>query len=372
MRESQKLTDLIGKIYDATLEPTSWSEVVANITQFVGGQACGIITKDPVSKLGNTQYYCGVDPHYIQLYADTYAKFDPLATLPRFGQVASIPDLVSYDDYRRGRFYQEWLKPQGWADLANIVLEKADSNCAFLLTVVPHKGCMVDGEMRKRIAAVAPHARRALLIGKSMDRTQCEVTTFAETLNGLSAGMFLVDESGRIVHANAAAHDMLYGNDFVRSVGGKLTSPDPRIDQTLREVLTTCTGGDAAIDSKTIALPLTAHDGQRYIAHVLPLTSGARRAAGITYKAVAAVFVRKAELESPLDAVAQAYKLTPAELRVLLSIIDVGGVPEAAAALGVAATTVKTHLYRLFDKAGVSRQADLVKLVAGFANPLVG
>ena len=55
-----------------------------------------------------------------------------------------------------------------------------------------------------------------------------------------------------------------------------------------------------------------------------------------------------------------------------MAIVEVGGVPETAEALGVAETTVKTHLYRLFDKTGVSRQADLVKLVAGFSNPLVG
>jgi DNA-binding CsgD family transcriptional regulator len=77
-------------------------------------------------------------------------------------------------------------------------------------------------------------------------------------------------------------------------------------------------------------------------------------------------------MASPLDIIAMGYTLTPAELRVLLAIVDVGGVPEAATALGMAETTVKTHLYRLFDKAGVNRQADLVKLVAGFANPLVG
>jgi DNA-binding CsgD family transcriptional regulator len=50
----------------------------------------------------------------------------------------------------------------------------------------------------------------------------------------------------------------------------------------------------------------------------------------------------------------------------------VGGVPETAEALGIAETTVKTHLSRLFAKTGASRQADLVKIVAGFSNPLLG
>jgi DNA-binding CsgD family transcriptional regulator len=41
-----------------------------------------------------------------------------------------------------------------------------------------------------------------------------------------------------------------------------------------------------------------------------------------------------------------------------------------AAALGVADTTVRTHVSRLFEKTGATRQADLVKLVAGYAAPL--
>ena len=39
--------------------------------------------------------------------------------------------------------------------------------------------------------------------------------------------------------------------------------------------------------------------------------------------------------------------------------------------LGISETTVKTHLQRVFEKTGTSRQSDLVKLVAGYINPLV-
>jgi DNA-binding CsgD family transcriptional regulator len=54
-----------------------------------------------------------------------------------------------------------------------------------------------------------------------------------------------------------------------------------------------------------------------------------------------------------------------------LAVVEVGGVPEVAEALGIAETTVRFHLRQLFAKTGTRRQADLVKLVAGFANPLV-
>jgi DNA-binding CsgD family transcriptional regulator len=72
-----------------------------------------------------------------------------------------------------------------------------------------------------------------------------------------------------------------------------------------------------------------------------------------------------------LEAIAQHFQLTPAELRVLVAIVEVGGVPEVAAVLGISETTVKTHLQRLFEKTGTHRQADLVMRVAAYSNPLV-
>ena len=75
-------------------------------------------------------------------------------------------------------------------------------------------------------------------------------------------------------------------------------------------------------------------------------------------------------LATPLATLAETYQLTPGEARVLGAIVEAGGVPEAARALGVSETTVKTHLCHVFDKTGTKRQAELVKLVAGFASPL--
>jgi DNA-binding CsgD family transcriptional regulator len=153
----------------------------------------------------------------------------------------------------------------------------------------------------------------------------------------------------------------------------KLVATNAVAAQALNDIFTGAGQGDAAANIKGVAVPLTGRDGERYVSHVLPLTAGARRRAGMSHAAVAAVFVRKASIEapSPPETIARHYSLTPTELRVLLVNVEVGGVAETADALGIAAATVKTHLHRVFGKTGVNRQADLVKLVAGFANPLL-
>jgi DNA-binding CsgD family transcriptional regulator len=366
MNAAQKISRVIEDIYDAALEPARWKDVVVGINEFVGGRACGVFSKDSISKSGVTHYYCGADPHYIQLYSETHCKFDPLASLPPFGKVVSIPDLVPFDEYSRGRFYQEWLRPQECVDAANVLLEKSRTNCPVLLTVLAAKH-MVDDEMRRRISLFVPHLHRALMINKAIEYKKAEAATFADTLDGLGAGIFLVDAQCHIAHVNAAGQQMLDDDDFLRIVAGQLNARGRQANHDLREAIANDDPGQATHGA---AIPLIAHDGERYVAHLLPLKSVAR-GTDVPSRAVAAVFVRKVELDGSYGGlVASAFGLTPAELRVLLAIVEVGGVPETSEKLGVAETTVKTHLYRVFSKTGATRQADLVKLAAGFSNPL--
>jgi DNA-binding CsgD family transcriptional regulator len=374
MCELPRLTGIIADAYDAALDPMLWPDVLASIADFVNGRVGGLLVKDSVHKCVNARCHSGGDPHYMQLYADTYSQLGPVATslFCDVGQVVSVPDLLPYDEFCQGRFYQEWARPQGWVDAAVAMLEKTADGCAFLSMARDEAGGMVDDEMRRRMRLIVPHVRRAVLIGRTIDFKQAEAETFAEVLDDLSFGLFLVDARGLLVYVNAAGNEMLAAGDLLRSTCGRLVAGDAHVDQALRETVVAAGHGDAEVGTKGIALPLTGHNDDRYVAHVLPLMSGARRFAGATYAATAALFVRKAAMEypSPPDVIGKTYNLTPAELRVLFGIVQIGGVPEVAAALGVADATIKTHVSRLFEKTGTGRQADLVRLVAGFSMPL--
>ena len=374
MKEDQGLTQLIGDIYDAALDSSRWTSVLAKIACYAGGQAAGLLSKDSISKTGNIHYQSGVDPYFVRLYAETYWKFDPVASLPdcELEQIVSVPDLVPYDEFRAGRFYREWAQPQGWIDAANAVLEKSATSCAYLSVVRNEASGMVDDEMRRRMRLVVPHVRRAVRTGKVIDLSQAEAATFADILDGLSPAIYLIDADGLIVHGNAAGRAVLDKGDLLRGVHGRLTAIDPQVDQALHAAFV-AVNKDAETGGKGRALPMKGRAGERYVAHVLPLTAGENRKAGAASNAVAALFVRKAELEAEpsSEVIGRTYKLTPTELRVLRAIVNVGGVRQVAGNLGVADTTVKTHLGRLFEKTGVSRQADLVKLVAGYSSVLV-
>jgi DNA-binding CsgD family transcriptional regulator len=376
MQNDERLSRLISNIYDAALDSTLWASVLEQIAGFVGGPAASLYSKDVVIKSANVAYQFGLDPRYVRLYLERYARFDPTGAAHLFAEIeepVATADVMPYDEFLDTRFYREWVKPQGLVDTVNSVLEKSLTSLSCLVVFRHERDGLVDDQTRRRMRLIAPHVRRAALIGKVIDLKTAQAETLADAMDGISAGMYLVDATGRVVHANMAGHVMLNSSDVLSVAGGRLISGDLQADQALAETFTAAGHGEPTVGTKGIAVSLIARNGKRYVAHVLPLTAGARRRAGASYAAAAALFVHKAVLETPsaLEVIAKTYRLTPTELRVLLAIVEVGGVPEVADALGIGETTVKTHLGRLYGKTDTRRQADLVKLVAGFANPLL-
>ena len=304
VREDEILIDLIGDIYEAALDPARWAGVLHTITGFINPG----------------------------------------------------PD----------RFFHGELQPREWVDAASVMLEEPADGLVPGSPVRDRAG--VADDVRRRLAMVLPHIRRALLIGEDIARSRAETAALADTLDGLGAGLFIVDGATRIVHTNAAARRLLAAEDVLCSRGGRLVACDPQVNRSLRLTLT---AADGAMDVMPGPLPLIASDGTCRIGHVRPLKPAARSYGDRPHEALAAVMVYKAGMEYPRppDIIARFYNLTPTELRVLLAIVEIGGAPDVAAKLGIAPSTVRTHVGRLFEKTGTKRQAELVRLVAGFASP---
>jgi DNA-binding CsgD family transcriptional regulator len=376
MDEAERVSNLIGDIYDAALDPSLWLGVMEQTSGYVVGVAATLQSHDILQQNASFFFTWNDDPEYTKSYVEKYARLNP-AIVPsmmqtKVGEVSTFLDFVPLEEFLKTRLYKEWSGPQGYIDAVQVVLDKSATSYAGVAVMRHERDGPADDGARHRLSLLAPHFRRAVAIGKVIDLHKVEVAALADTLDGLAAATILVDGAGRIVHANAAGLAMLEQGSVLRAAAGKLAVADAHAETVLQRIFANVAAGDAAIGADGSAVPLAARNGERYVAHVLPLTSGARKQAGVAYSAVATVFVRKAALSlpHPIETIADTFKLTPAEMRVLMMIVEVGGVPEVASVLGVSETTVKTHLQHTFAKTGTARQADLVKLVAGYMSPL--
>jgi len=189
-----------------------------------------------------------------------------------------------------------------------------------------------------------------------------EARAWTRVLDRLSTAVWVVDEGARVLHANEAAQSLLRRNGPLRVVRGQLTSPLPAEASLFSLAVREAASGDFSRSTQPATIPLgDGNAGLGLIATVVPLREGAP-AGDAAFAQDPADAPRTA-----LHAFATLHGLTPGELR-CLGVIALGrNVPEAAAALGIAPTTARTHLNNIFAKTGTASQVELVRLVAGFA-----
>lgn len=371
MQLNEKLLSLVSDIYDASLDDSRWTTTLGGIVALAGGQAGGLVW---IGAAGEAviSHAVGVEPAYVQSYVETYEPIDPSRSMLHgpVGQIQTSRDWLDIDEFRTTTFYNEWARPQGLEDATNILLGKSADGISRLS--VMKGGGLVDRRMYQVMSHLTPHIQRAMQVRQKLQRQNALDMVSARTLDALRTAVLLLDADGYITHANASARDVLDEADVLRSVRGRLATSDLVADRVLRQALADTTFGDRAMTSASMSLHLTARDGSHYVGHLLPLTTGRRQVFAASYEASAVLFVSKAALETVVapDLIQKLFKLTPTELRVFLSIVEIGGVPDVARSMGVAETTIKTHLARIFMKTGTKRQADLVRLAAAFSTPI--
>ena len=79
-----------------------------------------------------------------------------------------------------------------------------------------------------------------------------------------------------------------------------------------------------------------------------------------------------AGLAPPAERLRELFGLTRSEARVALALLEGASPREAAEALGVSFYTVRGHLAQIFDKTGVKRQSEMVRLMLRTVGPQDG
>jgi len=379
MPDFDRALSLTGDIYDAAIDPSLWPEVLRKLCEFLGSAASGLNSHDVAAGTCRFHFSWGDDPHFTRLYLEKYINLNPhLVSLMMLdvGEVGQASRMMPIEKFRNTRFYNEWARPAGYGDLTVAMIEKSANIVTFLSA--PHRDCEspVGAVPRRRMEMLVPHVRRAVAIGNVIAMHKIDASVLSDAVDALSAGVFMVAEDGRMIRANESGQAMLKAGDMLVLDRGVLAARgSAAVRQALRDAIAEATGGGVIVNPRGVAIPLVSRSGDHHVAHVLPLTSGARRKAALAAPAaVAAVFVHDTAVGGllPLEAVAQQFQLSAAELRVLVAVVEVGGnIAEIASVVGISEPTVKTHLRRLFEKTGAQRQTDFIRLVAGYSNPLI-
>ena len=223
------------------------------------------------------------------------------------------------------------------------------------------------------IERLLPHLRHFAHIRLALAGAEALGTSLLDLLDVAKAGVVYLDRRGRVVEANDRAQAILRQRDGLLEKGGTLGASLPADNALLERLLAGAlpiVGGLGVSGSITLR---RAPGRPRLALHVSPVgprhkTFGVRGVA-----ALALVVDPENGLGIDPHRVATLLGLTLVEARVAALLAEGLGISDIAAATGRQESTIRWSLKRIYRKQGISRQAELVRLVltaAGFKVPL--
>ncbi len=363
--DNDTLSSVIGDIYECALDRTRWVPTLERLAGLFN--ACNSLVFSHGQQGIQFGYGWGGSDESIKTYAQTYALIDPMRTMDWHFEVddpITLQRFMDPEEFQRTTFYRDYLKPLNWLDFVAIILEKSESQTSTVgFTRHRDDGFFGDQEVAL-LRLLAPHFRRATIFHGIMERDAARIEDLAGALDLIQIPVILCDRSGICVEVNTAAERLLAGTDAIWLNKGTLRAHDRVLDAQI--AATTRGAGDLDhIGTQTLSFGFTQNDGRRFAGHVMPLTGGLRDRMGGRRRATSAVFIQTVGDLRPLpgEVLVKLFGLTYAETRLIGLLATNMDLRDAAASLGIALTTARTHLQHIFEKTGTSRQPELMKLV---------
>ena len=355
-------SEVVGRIYECTMTPELWPEVLSEVCRGVGGQAGWIALHQPKLVRSSYPVQVGTDPTWQKRLAEEFVALTPFMGIVhhvRVGEVWSVADVIDYDQFLEGRFYREWSQPQGIDDTIMGVLTKTPDAFTWLGVCLPVRATAAH---KDRVAQFLPHIERAMRISQILDFRAAQSADLIAAVQALPTGIVLVDASFAVRGANPAAERLMAETGALAIRNGRLVASRGEEGERLAQALAACAGLrlDEAGDSVLFA---TDEGKPDLLVQLVPLPRPHAHPGG---DAVAALFLSAPSEPkvAPMEAFVRRYRLTPSETRVLLAMLGGQTPRQIAETTGVSLPTVRTHLSHLYAKTETTRQADLVGLFA--------
>ncbi len=349
------------------------------VADMVGGTT-SMLSRLDVRNAGGDWILSRSDPRFRQVYTD-YQSVNVFVLLSEPDKadyfrnwrpkVLTEADCIDWDDYQRSDFCNGYMLPRGVNAAMFIRFELTDTKIAALnIGRATAKGRFERQDL-EAATRLQPHLIRAYKFGRSLATTLGPERDLAQALRASPQPIYLVDETGAMRLTNEAGERLLAAHDGLTVLGGRLTAQTSEAAIRLDQLLCAATRAEAPQVGGAMSL---ARPGRRFplavrvspIPHLPMYVFGAPRTALVT------VTDLEAEVRSPEDQLRALFGLTHAEARVATSIFEGMTMREAADASRVALNTVRFQLARVYEKTGVTRQAELVKIMMRLSGGLGG
>lgn len=355
-------------IYQGLLGAEPWRETAIHLGAYFSANAIIVIRPSTSVDLGFTVCHPR-NPEIEEAYRAHFWTMDPFLDLP-IDQVVTIDEFMGMKNWYASEFYQRFIGEGGVNQGLGVNIVSANGTvCRVRLYRSPHEPAFVKGD-KQRLQGLLAHFGQALSLAARMDCHQAQSELYEGALDRLHIGAIVLDENQVMLRCNHFAKTMLDGNDGLKWAGRGVEAYYRHERGALQDLI-----NGAGPNPRVMSISRAS--GKRKLGLVvrgIPLradSEGKGRPASVIF-----ICDPDAQTIAPREILRQVFDFTPSEAMLAMELANGLSVDEAAEVLGIRRNTARTHLRAIFAKAGVARQAELVRLilngVVGLSSPIPG
>jgi DNA-binding HTH domain-containing proteins len=361
MKSDENFAD---SLYEAALVPELWTQTCEKLAAEAQADCASIFTVDTY---GNHRFVTtpNVAEAYARFAASPHAQNNTraLRALERSPFVfARDIDVLTEKEFREDQLAPLFLHPNGIEWEAGCVFQEPSGHMiAIILMHAKGRGHFTDEQLAK-LNLLKPDLARAAYMASQLGFR--EARSMADALSMVGVPAAVIGDTGRSIAMN---NQMEALSPRIRTgAGDKIVLEAPGASALLDDAIRRY---KAQAVPTVQSLPIASRDGEpALILHLLPVRRAAR---DIFSRSMAILAVTNVGEVGPPDmrVLCGLFDLTPAEARVARGIA-LAQTPETVAAnLGISIQTARSHLKRIMQKTGTTRQAELVLLLSGLSVP---
>lgn len=362
---------LVSAIYDAAQDPALWNEFLSRLAQAFSGHGAAIRLLDTHSYYPSFSAVHGYDKAFTEEYANHYYQTDVTIQLLEQadqGTVTARSAQLLDKDYYHTEYYQDFGRHWKINDLMGGYFIKAQDCIARIGVHRPVGAPVFSDEDKYLMSLLMPHLHRAFHISRHIQSIKAQREASNNAFDHIPFGVVLVDDSGRPIVVNQRAENMGREGGGIRISSSGISTGSSQTTQTLRHLIRqatqrqegkACSGGALSVERASSTQPLSIM--------VAPLNAEQPQFGCDGENAAAIVFISDPLQEQNVspEILSILYGLTKAEARLAKELAMGKTLDEISDMFQLSKHTLRAQLKTTFSKTGVSRQAELVRLVLG-------
>lgn len=366
MARAEAILASVRRIHDASLTADGWQPALQSIIDLFSGEHAILLASERARPDAALAAGVGMDQGaFARLAAPESAQWIGHAMQAiRSGDVVTRSRVMPDRQFERTDFYNDVVRPvDGFHGVG--VAHQMPAVSSFVMICRRRQAGDFDADDVAVMRMLSPHFATALHVRQRLCRADLTARGAWSALDRLNTGVIITDATAAVVFANKTAERLFGGRKLCLDREG-LCLDDADASRKLRQLIAACAVPAMSNSSAggTIELPRGARHAGLRIEVTRFQTDGVEFDPVAYERPLALLLVNDPQehRQARMTALQQRFGLTRAEAEFALQIVEGDGRAAAAARSNISVGTARSHLARIFEKTGVRRQAELVRL----------